>query len=79
MATAPAPSFDAASADLRFAFAVAAFADVLRGGDEAKGWSLDRIAEVARAAQGTDPDRAELSSLIERARTLRGTPATVAR
>jgi Ca-activated chloride channel family protein len=79
MATAPAPSFAAASADLRFAFAVAAFADVLRGGDEAKGWSLDQIAQVAREAQGRDPDRAELVSLIERARALRGTPATVAR
>jgi Ca-activated chloride channel family protein len=79
MTSAPAPSFDSASADLRFAFAVAAFADVLRGADEAKGWSLDRIAQVARDAQGNDPDRAELISLIEKARSLRGTPATVAR
>jgi Ca-activated chloride channel family protein len=75
----PAPSFELASRDLRFAFAVAAFADVLRGADEAKGWSLAKIAEVARAAQGTDPDRAELVSLVERARSLRGAPATIAR
>ena len=39
MQAAPAPSFAAASPDLRFAFAVAAFADVLRGGAD---WSLDR-------------------------------------
>ncbi|MBL0219692.1 MAG: VWA domain-containing protein [Myxococcales bacterium] len=79
MTSAPAPSFESAAPDLRFAFAVAAFADVLRGADEAKGWSLDRIAQVARDAQGNDPDRAELISLVERARALRGTPATVAR
>ena len=79
MTSAPAASFESASADLRFAFAVAAFADVLRGADEAKGWSLDRIAQVARDAQGNDPDRAELIALIEKARSLRGTPATVAR
>ncbi len=76
---ASASSFDAASADLRFAFAVAAFADVLRGSDEAKGWSLERLAQLAREAAGSDPDRAELVSLIERARSLRRTPATVAR
>jgi Ca-activated chloride channel family protein len=79
MASAGAPSFEAASPDLRFAFAVAAFADVLRGGDEAKGWSLDKVASVAREAMGSDADRAELVSLIERARALRGAPATVAR
>ena len=40
MTAPPAPSFERASQDLQFAFAVAAFADVLRGADEAKGWSL---------------------------------------
>ena len=79
MATGPAATFAAAPADLRFAFAVAAFADVLRGADDAKGWSLDQIAAIAREAQGTDPERAELVSLIERARALRGPTATVAR
>ena len=79
MTNAPAAAFDGAAPDLQFAFAVAAFADVLRGADEAKGWSLDKIATVARAAAGENPDRAELVSLIERARTLRGTTATVAR
>ena len=79
MASAPVASFAAASPDLRFAFAVAAFADVLRGAPDAQRWSLDTIAQLARDAQGDDPDRAELVSLIERARSLRGTPATVAR
>jgi Ca-activated chloride channel family protein len=79
MAAPPAASFAAAPADLRFAFAVAAFADLLRGQDEAVAWSLDAIAEVARASAGEDADRRELVSLIEKARQLRGTPATVAR
>jgi len=47
-----APAFRQAPTDLRFAFAVAAFADVLRGSDDAHGWSLDQIARVARGAQG---------------------------
>ncbi len=79
MTAAPAVAFEDAAPDLRFAFAVAAFADVLRGADEARGWSLDRIAAVAREAAGDNADRSELASLIERARALRGTTATVAR
>ena len=79
MTTPIAASFDAAPADLRFAFAVAAFADVLRGADEAKGWSLDKIASVAKAASGDIAERAELVSLVEKARALRGPSATVAR
>ncbi len=79
MEGAPVKAFEQASADLRFAFAVSAFADVLRGADEAKGWSLDRIAEVARASAGDSADRAELVELIGKARQLRGPAATVAR
>ncbi len=79
MTSAPAPAIEGAAPDLRFAFTVAAFADVVRGADEAKGWSLDRIAAVAREAAGDNTERTELVSLIERARTLRGTTATVAR
>ena len=79
MTTPPAPSFAAASADLRFAFAVAAFADVLRGAEDAQRWSLDEIAAIAREAAGDDRDRSELLTLIGAARGLRGTPATVAR
>jgi Ca-activated chloride channel family protein len=79
MAAAPAASFDEASTDLRFAYAVAAFADVLRGAEDAQKWSLDRIAQTARATAGADRDRQELVSLIETAAKLRGTPLTVAR
>ncbi|HEY5946939.1 MAG TPA: von Willebrand factor type A domain-containing protein [Kofleriaceae bacterium] len=69
MTAPPAPSLAAASPELRFAFAVAAFADVLRGGAE---WSLDDIRAHAAAAAGKDKDRNELLSLIDRARSLRG-------
>ena len=69
MEAGPAASFANSSVDFRFAFAVAAFADVLRGGAE---WSLDDIRAHAAAAAGNDKDRAELLALIDRARTLRG-------
>ena len=75
MAAPPAAAFEAASPDLRFAFAVAAFADVLRGGST---WSLDDIRGIAAATAG-DKDRTELVELIDRARTLRGKTASVAR
>ena len=74
MTGAPAASFDAASIDLRFAYTVAAFADVLRGSEDAQKWSLDQIAATARATAGTDRDRLELVGLIEKAARLRGTP-----
>jgi Ca-activated chloride channel family protein len=79
MGSAPAQSFDAAPADLRFAYAVAAFADVLRGAEDAQRWSLDTIAQTARATAGQDRDRLELVALIEKAARLRGTPLAVAR
>jgi Ca-activated chloride channel family protein len=79
MSAPPAPSFEAAAPDLQFAFAVSAFADLLRGQDDAKRWSLEAIEQVARATAGTDPDRGELVSLIEKARRLRGSATTVAR
>jgi Ca-activated chloride channel family protein len=72
---APASSLASASADLRFAFAVAAFADVMRGGAE---WSLDDIRAHAAATAGADKDRSELVSLIDRARSLRGNTNSIA-
>ncbi|HEU4615793.1 MAG TPA: YfbK domain-containing protein, partial [Kofleriaceae bacterium] len=75
MTSTPAPTFAAASPDLRFAFAVAAFADVLRGGAT---WSLDDIRAQAAAAAGDDKDRNELVALIDRARSLRGDAKQVA-
>jgi Ca-activated chloride channel family protein len=64
----PSASFADASQDLRFAFAVAAFADVMRGGAD---WSLADIRALAQGAAGDDKDRIELVSLIDRARQLR--------
>ena len=71
-AAAIAPSFASGSADLRFAFAVAAFADVLRGAEDAEHWDLAQIQKIAAEAAGTDADRKELVSLVQRARDLRG-------
>jgi Ca-activated chloride channel family protein len=75
MAQSPAPSFAAASPDLRFAFSVAAFADVLRGGAT---WSLDQVRDISIAAASDDKDRNELISLIDRARKLAPPTQTVA-
>jgi Ca-activated chloride channel family protein len=66
-----APSFAQATADMRFAFAVAAFADVMRGGQDAKTWDLKILRDIAKAAAGQSEDRKELVSLIDRAITLR--------
>jgi Ca-activated chloride channel family protein len=67
-----AASFANAPADLRFAFAVAAFADVLRNGQDAEHWSLPQIRDLAKLAAGDDADRKELVGLIDRAIKLRG-------
>jgi Ca-activated chloride channel family protein len=45
-----------ASARLRFAASVAAFADALRGGHYLDGYDYARIAALARDARGDDPD-----------------------
>ncbi|MEZ4400781.1 MAG: von Willebrand factor type A domain-containing protein [Kofleriaceae bacterium] len=71
MAAAPAATFAAASADLRFAAAVAMFADYLRGADAT---SLVELAAVAEASAGTDPDRQAFVALVKRAGSL-GQPA----
>jgi Ca-activated chloride channel family protein len=67
-----AATFAAASSDLRFAFATAAFADVLRGAEDAEHWSLAEIQTIAAAAAGTDADRKELVTLVAKARALEG-------
>jgi Ca-activated chloride channel family protein len=71
-----AATFDGASDDLRFAFAVAAFADVLRGSEDSEHWSLAQIRDIAAGAAGTDADRAELVALIDQAISLSGGPKT---
>ncbi|HEX7704724.1 MAG TPA: YfbK domain-containing protein, partial [Kofleriaceae bacterium] len=74
MPEAPAADFAQASPDLKFAFAVAAFADVMRGGAT---WSLEDIRKIAND-NATNNDRKELVGLIDRAMGLRGKDAKVA-
>lgn len=61
-----------ASDTLRFAAAVAAYADALRGGTHLGNWSWDDIAAAARGARdgGVSQQRAEFVQLVERARAL---------
>jgi Ca-activated chloride channel homolog len=73
------PSLDAASADFRFALAVAATADVLRGSASAKEWSLATVQKLAEGATDGQSDRAEFTQLVTRARGLLGATARDAR
>jgi Ca-activated chloride channel family protein len=74
MPAAPAADLVQAAPDLKFAFAVAAFADVMRG---AATWPLEDIRALADA-NATNNERKELVGLIDRAMKLRGNAATVA-
>jgi Ca-activated chloride channel family protein len=74
-----AAQFEKASPDLRFAFATAAFADVLRGAEDAEHWDLAEISKIAAAAAGDDADRKELVGLIDHARSLKSGSASIAR
>lgn len=62
----------AASDDVRFSIAVAAFGQKLRGSDRTAGLGYDRILEIASAARGSDPYgyRAEFLSLVRLASAL---------
>jgi Ca-activated chloride channel family protein len=73
----PVASFARSSADFRFAFAVAAFADVLRGGQDAEHWSLSQIRTIAAGAAGEDDDRRELVGLIDKAIAIKGRTASL--
>ncbi|WP_440976801.1 vWA domain-containing protein [Pseudoxanthomonas winnipegensis] len=57
---------------LRFASAVAGYADLLRGGTRFDGWGWDQVIATARAASGEDPDglRHEFVELAGQARAL---------
>ncbi|CAN5767713.1 VWA domain-containing protein [soil metagenome] len=74
VAASMAPSFDSAPSDLRFAFAVAAFADVMRGGADASKWQLSAIRTLAAGAAGNDDARHQLVSLVDKAIAARKTP-----
>ena len=72
----PALSFENSSVDFRFAFAVAAFADVLRNNEDAKNWSLTQIRDIAKASAGENADRKQLVALIDRAIEIKGRSAS---
>ncbi|MCU0937308.1 MAG: von Willebrand factor type A domain-containing protein, partial [Gammaproteobacteria bacterium] len=61
-----------ASDDLRFAAAVAAFGQQLRGGTYLEGFGYDAIAKLAQGARGEDPEghRAEFLKLVRLAASL---------
>ncbi len=61
-----------ASPDLRFAAAVAGFADLLRGGSNIEGWDARRLRNLAATGLGADRngDRAEFIGLVDRAAQL---------
>ena len=67
------------SQSLRFVSAVAAYADLLRGGTHVDAWSWNDVANAARDAQGDDRFglRKEFVDLVAQARVLVGTPDRV--
>ncbi len=70
-----------ASRRLRFAAAVAAFADRLRGGRNIHGFTLDDIANLARGARGEDAHgyRARFVRMVELAQGLEASSARIRR
>jgi Ca-activated chloride channel homolog len=70
-----ATAFADASADFRFAFAVSAFADILRRSEDAEHWTLAAVRQLAAAAAGSSEDRRELVALIDQAIALSGKTA----
>ena len=70
----------APGASLRFAAAVAAYADLLRGGTNVEGWDWDDVAASARATLGEDRWglRRELVELVESARKVTSAESTAA-
>ena len=67
------PTIDAAPRDARFAAAVAAFGQLLRGGQYTKTYSYDEVIALASGAKGEDPYgyRAEFVNLVRIAKTAR--------
>lgn len=63
-------SFDDAGADLRWAAAVAAFAEILKGSPYARLDNLDSIAAIVAEQVEVDADRSEFGVLFEAAREL---------
>ena len=71
-AAAEPPAFESASADFRFASAVAAFGMKLRNSPDSGDISWDQIQKISRGALGEDPGsyRAEFLTLVELAKKL---------
>ncbi len=65
-------TLDTASTDFRFALAVAATADVLRGSPSAQGWNLATVQKLAEGSTEGNSDREEFVKLVTRARSLLG-------
>ncbi len=65
-------TLDTASTDFRFALAVAATADVLRGSPSAQGWNLATVQKLAEGSTEGNSDREEFVKLVTRARGLLG-------
>lgn len=61
-----------AGENLRFAAAIAAYADLLRGGRNMNGYGWDQVESLARGARGNDPwgYRSEFLQLLSQARSL---------
>jgi Ca-activated chloride channel family protein len=72
----PAASFANSSADFRFAFAVAAFADILRKTQDSEHWSLEQVRDMAKLAAGDSAERKELVGLIETAMRIKDRSAS---
>ncbi|MCP3142073.1 vWA domain-containing protein [Pyxidicoccus xibeiensis] len=68
-------SVDAASPGFRFAVAVAASADILRGNPAAESWSLATAQKLAEGSVEGDADRGEFVRLVTQARALMGASA----
>jgi Ca-activated chloride channel family protein len=67
-----AASFEAAPADLRFASAVAGFAEILRRSPHAKDWKMGDIERIARGAAADRGDQQEFLDIVRRAGALAG-------
>jgi Ca-activated chloride channel family protein len=66
-----ASSFEQAPESLRFAAAVAGFAEILRKSPYATGWRMEDVEHIAASAAHGRKERVELTDLVRRASTLR--------
>ncbi len=72
-------SLESASADLRFATAVAGTADILRASPDAADFNLARAIQLAKGSTNGDPEREDFVRLARRAQQYRTGDGSVAR